>query len=181
MFRTREISIRSPSAASATLRRNSKLRKKNKKITISKIFLTSENRMAKQLVKKGNHKEHRLLYLWGQHLRSSSDDLRMRSMKDFPRESFEWRGGGFSSIAHSLFRANPCWSSDPQFPNFISTYQYQTSISALFSRWIIKYIRMMAKIEKSTWGKQIGIPPRIAFGGLNIACYQVENRRDKIF
>jgi hypothetical protein len=24
--------------------------------------------------------------------------------------------------------------------------------------------------DRHTWGKQIGIPPRIAFGGLNIAC-----------
>jgi hypothetical protein len=33
-------------------------------------------------------------------------------------ESFGGKGGGFSSIAHILFLANPCSSSDPQFPNY---------------------------------------------------------------
>ncbi|BAU03187.1 hypothetical protein VIGAN_UM034600 [Vigna angularis var. angularis] len=56
-------------------------------------------------------------YLCGQHFISSSDDFSTRSMKDFPLESFPGRGGGFSSIAHILFLAKPCCSSDPQFPN----------------------------------------------------------------
>lgn len=55
--------------------------------------------------------------LCGQHFRSSSDGLSTRSTKDFPSESFGCKGGGFSSMVHILFLANPCCSSDPQFPN----------------------------------------------------------------
>lgn len=28
--------------------------------------------------------------------------------------------------------------------------------------------------EEHTWGKHIGIPPRIAFGGLNVACTRLK-------
>jgi len=38
-------------------------------------------------------------------------------MKDFPWESFGCKGGGLSSTVQILFLANPCCSSDPQFPN----------------------------------------------------------------
>ena len=64
-----------------------------------------------------------LFYLWGHCFKSSSDDLRRRSTKDFPKDSFEARGGGFSSITQILFLANPCWSSDPQSPNFNHTHK----------------------------------------------------------
>lgn len=68
--------------------------------------------------KGGKYFMHMYEYLCGQPLRSSEDGLRIKSTKDFPLESFGGRGGGFSSMVQTLFRANPCCSSDPRFPNF---------------------------------------------------------------
>lgn len=71
-----------------------------------------------------------------------------------------------------LFLANPCCSSDPQFPNCTSI--YRPSIKSRPHKTNHKDTRMVCSqnhegMVEETCGKHIGIPPRIAFGGLKIA------------
>lgn len=80
------------------------------------IFLIRDIRVRSPLVVRDTRRRHSKLN--GQHFTSSSDDLSSKSTKDFPLESFAGRGGGFSSTIHIRFLANPCSSSDPQFPNY---------------------------------------------------------------
>lgn len=60
-------------------------------------------------------------------------------MKVFPSEAVGCRGGGLSSITQILFLANPCCSSNPQFPNLVDTrlkknrfYKKQSDLSYMF-------------------------------------------------
>jgi hypothetical protein len=70
-------------------------------------------------------------------------------------------GGGSSSTLHVLFLANPCGSRFPKLENYISGIKIPA-----------KEDTEKPKLLEGQWhtcGKHIGIPPRIAFGGLKIA------------
>lgn len=100
-------------------------------------------------------------YLWGQHFRSSSDGLSIRSIKDIPWESFGRRGGGLSSIAQILFLANPCCSKDPPFPNFQSINTYKVYQYGMSKRDVIR-----CKENKQYQWETDGNPSSYRFWGL---------------
>ena len=128
MFLTRETNVKSPSMASETLRWNLKLHRETH--THTYISICKEKEDKRQMMMLSN--------LWGHCFKSSSDDLRRRSTNDFPKDSFEARGGGFSSMSQILFLANPCWSSDPQSPNFKHTHTHkQLNYNVQIKQWEI--------------------------------------------
>lgn len=103
-------------------------------------------------------------YPWGQIFISSSEGLRIKSTKVLLKVVVG-KGGGSVSIVQNLFLANPCCSREPRLLNCI----YRSSIF----HWPWTMVANQARketVEEHTWGKHIGIPPRIAFGGLNTAC-----------
>lgn len=103
------------------------------------------------------------IYLYGQNLKSSSEDLYSKSTKEPPSISSEHMGSGFSSIVQILFFTNPCCSSDPPLPNYNDFHKSTSGMEKDSCRDL--------QVNKTlyTCGKHIGIPPLIAFGALKIA------------
>lgn len=104
------------------------------------------------------------IYLWGQLFVSTSEFLRIKSMKALLL-LFVGNGGGLGSKVQNLFLANPCASREPRFENCIVHMEKA-------------YLKKKTKMEQNiklqedsrTWGKQIGMPPRKDLGGVKLAC-----------
>ena len=72
-------------------------------------------------------------------------------------------------MLQNLFLANPCCSREPWFENCTYGATLIDKDKTKKQTETKHKVQEMKDWEAHTWGKHIGIPPRIAFGGLKIA------------
>lgn len=73
-------------------------------------------------------------------------------------------GGGLGSNDQNLFLANPCCWREPWFENCKTQIRSTEKRETEFTK------RIHTQIDTHTWGKHIGMPPRMDFGGLKLFC-----------